>query len=141
MESYVKHQRDVFAGHSILAIDDEPIIRELLNRLLKDLGFEHVECAADGSEALRKLDKSRFDLILCDIMMNPMNGIEFVRTLRKSAPVRYDSCKASTPVVFLSGSTEQEHIKGAKEVGVKGYIVKPIDAAIMRDRLAKFFRR
>lgn len=66
--------------------------------------------------------------------MKPMNRIEFVRTLRNSIPMRYDPSKASTPVMFLTGSPEAERIKRAKEAGVKGYIVKPFDGAVIQEK-------
>lgn len=129
----------IFIGRNALVIDDEKIPRDLVISLLHQLGFEQVDEATDGSEALKKLDKSRYDLILCDIMMKPMDGIEFARTLRKSARLRFDAHKAATPIVFLTGSSEKEHILAAKGLKIHGYLLKPVKPDALQSKLIKVF--
>jgi len=129
----------VFKGRSVLVVDDQKLFQDMLEDLLLKLGFDHVDVAGDGSQALKALDKNRYDLILCDIMMEGMDGIDFVRTLRHSANLRFDVGKSSTPVMLMSGSSDPEHVRAAKEVGVQGYLLKPFDPMAVQARLAKLF--
>lgn len=127
------------AGKSALIVDDQEIIRKMVDKLLAQMGFRLVDEAHDGSDALKKMDRSAYDVIICDINMEPMGGIDFVRQLRTSANIRFDAKRARTPVLFLTGSLEKEHILSAKGLGVKDYLLKPIDPQKMRDRIIKIF--
>lgn len=128
-----------FAGRKVLVVDDQELFQEMLEKLLLKLGFDEVDKAPDGSQALKALDTKRYDLILCDIMMSGLGGIDFVRTLRQSANLRFDVGKSLTPVLFMSGSTDMAHVRAAKEVGAQGYLVKPINPATVRKRISKLF--
>ncbi len=129
----------LFKGRRVLVVDDQKLIQDMLESLLLKLGFEGVDTAPDGSQALKALDKNRYDLILCDIMMNGIDGIDFVRTLRQSANLRFDVGKSRTPVMFLSGSSDPTHLRAAKELGVQGYILKPFNPTVIHSRLTKLF--
>ncbi|WP_262690111.1 response regulator [Kordiimonas aestuarii] len=126
-----------FSGKRALVVDDQELIRNMLNKLLTQLGFAEVTEATDGSNALRVLDRSGFDIIICDINMEPMGGIDFVAMLRKGANIRFDAKRARTPVLFLTGSTDKDHILSAKGLGVKDYLLKPINAVALKARLTK----
>lgn len=129
----------IFKGRKVLVVDDQKLIQDMLESLLLKLGFERVDTAVDGSQALKAMDTNRYDLILCDIMMKGIDGIEFVRALRQSANLRFDVGKASTPVMFMSGSSDPSHLRAAKEVGAQGYILKPFNPAMIQERLSKLF--
>lgn len=129
----------LFTGRSVLVVDDQELIHKMLSKFLYQMGFGDVDSAEDGSDALRKLDRRGYDLIICDINMEPVGGIEFVATLRNSANIRFDSKRARTPVLFLTGSAEKDHILSARGLGVKDYILKPIEPAKLRSRLVKIF--
>lgn len=129
----------VFVGRTVLLVDDEKIERDLLKSILLKIGFETVDEAEDGSAALRKLDENRYDLILCDIMMKPMNGIEFARTLRNSANVRFDVQKSRTKLVFLTASSDRNTITAARPLNIQGYLLKPVDPHMMREKLMGVF--
>ncbi|WP_286830495.1 MULTISPECIES: response regulator [Kordiimonas] len=129
----------VLRGRTALVVDDQEIIRKMLDKLLLSLGFTEVLQAQDGSDALKMLDRRAFDVIVCDINMDPMGGIDFVRTLRDGANIRFDAKRARTPVLFLTGSAEKDHILSAKGLGVKDYLLKPIDPEKLRARLVKMF--
>lgn len=132
-------QNPAFDGLAVLVVDDQKIIHNMLSHLLLKVGFKEVDSAFNGSQALKALDAKRYDLILCDIMMDDLDGIGFVQTLRQPNNLRYDIGKSRTPVMLMSGSTDSEHLRAAKEVGVQGYIVKPFDPASVYERLAKLF--
>jgi two-component system chemotaxis response regulator CheY len=127
----------VFTNRSVLIVDDHEIIRTMLHKLLTPLGFASVDEAPDGSSALRMLDRKAYSVIICDINMEPVSGLDFVSTLRKGANIRFDAKRARTPVLFLTGSADKEHILGAKGLGVRDYLLKPIDAASLKARLIK----
>ncbi|WP_417455689.1 response regulator [Kordiimonas sp.] len=126
-----------FERKTALVVDDQELIRTMLTKLLGALGFAEVVEAADGSDALKHLDRRGFDVIICDINMEPMGGLDFVTRLRQGANIRFDAKRARTPVLFLTGSSEKEDILGAKGLGVKDYLLKPINAEALKARLLK----
>ena len=118
---------------SVLVIDDQSFVRQLFGRLLEELGVEKVSLATDGAEGLKLLDDSvdGFDLIICDLEMPNMDGFQFVRKLRDKAP----SKNAGTPVLIVTGHSEQDSVKSAVEVGIHGYLVKPISKQALEKRI------
>lgn len=129
----------MFEGRKVLVVDDQPIIHKMLEGYLSKLGFAEVDSVESGSKALKALDKKSYDLIMCDIRMDGLDGIEFVQTLRHSANLRFDAKKASTPVIFMSGSSDPAYLRGAKEVGAQGYLLKPFNPSDVHARLTKVF--
>lgn len=108
--------------YSILLVDDEKSIREHLTKAIpfKEHGFAVVSTALNGKEALEKLPATRPDLILLDVRMPVMNGLEFLKLLRCSE-------YSNTQVVMLSGYNEFEYAKEAMKYGVRAYLNKPVD--------------
>ncbi len=129
----------VFAGRAVLVVDGDSKSRQDGYDLLTKLGFARVEMASDGSDALRRLDKSRFDLIVTEIKMKPVGGLDMVKSMRSGGGLRFDQQKAQTPVVFLTTSASQMHLSSAKDLGARGYFLKPLDPQNLRTRLAKIF--
>jgi CheY-like chemotaxis protein len=102
----------------VLIVEDDRDIREPMRELLIEEGY-NVECASTGKEALQMIQKSMAPgIILCDLMMPHMNGIEFVKSLRE-----YDK-EATKAVVILSAANHAK--SAAEELGV-GFLRKPID--------------
>lgn len=125
----------------ILLIDDDDDVRRDYSRLLKSLGFE-VEAAADGTTALQLLSRRPFDVVVTDIHMPKMNGMEFLRAIRER--------DLDIPVVLMTGSPDITSAVDAVEYGATRYMVKPVDreamAAVVRraihlHRLADFKRQ
>src|SRR3954462_14144508 len=81
----------------ILVVDDSGAVRMMLTALLHTFGINHIVECSDGAEALRALEKSSFDLVLTDVSMRPMDGLEFTRRLRHPG----SSVVPSLPVLFL----------------------------------------
>lgn len=108
--------------YSILLVDDEKSIREYLTKVIpfEEHGFMVRDTALNGREALEKLPDVRPDLILLDVRMPVMNGLEFLKLLRQSE-------YAHTQVILLSGYNEFEYAKEAMKYGVKAYLNKPVD--------------
>ncbi|MGE7272090.1 response regulator transcription factor [Brevibacillus panacihumi] len=115
----------------IMVVDDDPYIRELVRVFLQREGFDIVE-AADGQEALARLEHTPADLVVLDIMMPNMDGWELCRELRKM----YD-----IPLLMLTakGETSQK-IKGF-ELGTDDYLVKPFEPAELVVRVKALLKR
>lgn len=107
----------------ILLIDDDDLILKSVENLLKNQGYQ-VVLATDGYEALERVKTLDFDLIICDMRMPGMNGIETVQNIRQE--LRRNG-KKNIAEIFLTGYAEQDLVKQARQMKVKGYIYKPFD--------------
>ncbi len=108
-----------FAGSSILAVDDNPINLKLIVRMMEGSGI-NLDTAVDGSDALKKLKQDRYDLVLMDINMPVMNGLECTEAIRKDSDLCY------IPVVALSAATSADMIEKMLDSGMNGYLEKPL---------------
>lgn len=106
----------------ILAVDDSPSMRDMVRIALTSAGFE-VAQAADGQEALELARKTPFDLVLSDVNMPRMDGIELIRALRAEKAYR------CTPILMLTTESCVERKREGKAAGATGWIVKPFDPA------------
>lgn len=106
---------------NVLIVDDEPFIRQGVKILIdwKEYGFNIADEAADGKEALELLEKNQYDLIITDIKMPHMNGIELIEAIRRGK-------NKDIKVIVLSGYYEFEYAKQAIKYNVSDYILKPI---------------
>ena len=118
----------LFERQSILIVDDEPTARTLLRLILVRAGYHVVE-AIDGYEALAKLEKTAVDLVLLDVMMPGMNGIEVCRKIRD------DEKTAVIPVLLLSAKTDALSIQRGLAAGAYEYLTKPISAEVLLNHL------
>jgi two-component system chemotaxis response regulator CheY len=113
-----------------LVVDDSRVIRKVARRILEDLGFETAE-AADGVEAMAWCRTAMPDAVLLDWNMPVMDGLEFVRALRKERDGR------QPVVVFCTVENDLEHIGRALESGADEYIMKPFDSEILQAKFAE----
>lgn len=113
----------------ILIVDDYDTMRRVLNNLLRQLNFTNVDEASDGAEALEKLNKNKFDLIISDWNMEPMTGIQLLREIRA------DDNLNDIPFIMITAETKSENVIAAKEAGVSNYIVKPFNAETLKTKL------
>jgi CheY-like chemotaxis protein len=105
----------------VIVVEDEKIMSTFILGALRRLGILDLYAFEDGAAALREMATLKPDLILTDVHMQPMGGIEFVRNLRASA----HSQLANIPVIFLSADSSASTVGEALPLGVAGYIVKP----------------
>ncbi|MGD9008551.1 MAG: response regulator [Desulfobacteraceae bacterium] len=103
----------------ILIVDDEINLVNMLQRLLKNLDYD-VAVAMDGRQALELADQFDPDLILLDIKMPDMNGVQVLKTLRSIA------CFAETPIIVLSAKGQLHEINAGIEAGADTYLCKPV---------------
>ena len=113
----------------ILIVDDYKTMLRIIRNLLKQIGFDNVEEATDGTEALQKLREKKFNLIISDWNMEPMTGIELLRE------VRSDDKLKTIPFIMVTAESKTENVVIAKEAGVSNYIVKPFNAATLKTKL------
>lgn len=119
------------AGIRVLIVDDSSVMRKIVERALRqaELEIEAVFEAANGSEALDVLATKQVQLILSDINMPSMDGLEFLRQLRAR------NLAAGVPVVMITTESSQEHVKQAIQAGAQGYIRKPFTPDQVKERV------
>lgn len=117
----------------VLLVDDEQFIRQLVGRLLRDIGVKEVMFAADGAEAVTKLNTygGRVDLVILDLEMPNKNGFQVVQEIRTGS-VNVDS---GLPVIILTGHGQEEAVKSAVKLGVHGFLVKPMSRDALEKRM------
>jgi CheY-like chemotaxis protein len=121
----------------VLVVDDNAQMRGILQSMLRAFGVRAVSLAVDGSDALVQLERRQFDIAICDWLMEPMDGYEFVRKARASA----DPGIRDLPIVMLTGQAEMRQVLAARDAGVTEYLLKPISAGVLWTRLAAAYTR
>jgi NADH:ubiquinone oxidoreductase subunit E len=106
----------------ILVVDDEPVVRKSCERILTPEGYS-VESASNGNEAIGKLGKDGYDLVITDLKMPDIDGIELIRWIRNSKP--------DTGIVVITGYPSQESIKEALSLRILDYLPKPFSPALL----------
>jgi DNA-binding response OmpR family regulator len=110
----------------VLVVDDDPNLQEILREFLQAKGYE-VITAGDGAEGLRRVKEERPHLILLDIQMPKMDGLEVLRQLR--------AIDKEVSVIMITSVDEQEIARKAMELGAFDYIVKPLDLPYLEQSL------
>lgn len=121
-------------NNKILIVDDEPDIVELVSYNLKKDGFR-ITTASDGEEALRKIRKDRFDLVVLDLMLPGIQGVELCRIIRN------DPKTANTPIIMLTAKGEEVDRVIGLESGADDYMTKPFGARELIARIKAVLRR
>lgn len=118
-----------------LVVDDFATMRRIVRSLLKDLGFNNVEEADDGQDALAKLHASAFDFVISDWNMPNLDGLQLLTQLRA------DPNFSKMPVLMVTAEAKKENIIAAAQAGANGYVVKPFTAATLEEKLNKIFEK
>lgn len=113
----------------ILIVDDYKTMLRIIRNLLKQLGFNNVDEASDGAEALNKMRSKNYGIIISDWNMEPMTGYELLKE------VRADDMLKSTPFIMVTAESKTDNVIAAKKAGVNNYIVKPFNAATLKQKL------
>jgi len=113
----------------ILIIDDYKTMLRIIRNLLKQLGFNNVDEAIDGSSALQKLREKECSLIISDWNMEPMSGLQLLKEVRADVKLK------ELPFIMITAESKSENVIAAKEAGVSNYIVKPFNAATLKGKL------
>jgi two-component system, chemotaxis family, chemotaxis protein CheY len=108
----------------ILIVDDNHHMRVLLSEILKAVGVKHIFEASDGAQALQMMRGLGIDIIMTDLSMQPLDGIDFVRLLRRSP----DSPNQMCPVIMITGHSTAARVQEARNAGVNEFLAKPLTA-------------
>ena len=122
------------AGEKILIADDEPHVRKLLERYLSHHGYV-VGLAADGLEALELVRQQTPDLVITDVNMPNMNGLELTRRLRTSHKT------ALIPILMLSAQKQETDVLAGYAQGADEYVGKPVELSILKAKIEILLRR
>lgn len=113
----------------ILIVDDYKTMLRIIRNLLKQLGFDNVDEATDGSTALHKLRDKNYGLVISDWNMEPMSGLALLKE------VRADEKLAKLPFIMVTAEAKPENVLAAKQAGVNNYIVKPFNGATLKQKI------
>jgi two-component system, chemotaxis family, chemotaxis protein CheY len=117
----------------VLVVDDYNTMVRIIRNLLRQLGFEHVDDASDGSAALEKMRQRKYGLVISDWNMEPMTGFDLLQQ------VRSDPGLTATPFIMVTAESKTENVIAAKKAGVSNYIVKPFNAQTLKSKIEAVF--
>lgn len=118
-------------SYTIMIVDDSDVIRFTLNSILSEKGYKVIE-AINGQEALDSLGTSHLDLIITDLHMPVMDGLDFVKHLKLS------SLYSKTPIFMLTMSTDKNHHQQGLNLGVDVWMTKPVYPMLLLSAIEKF---
>jgi two-component system chemotaxis response regulator CheY len=118
---------------AVLVVDDYGTMIRIIRNLLKQIGFEDIDDASDGSAALDKMRSRKYGLVISDWNMEPMTGYDLLRE------VRSDPGLSMTPFIMVTAESKTENVIAAKKAGVNNYIVKPFNAATLKTKIEAVF--
>jgi two-component system chemotaxis response regulator CheY len=121
------------ASMSILIVDDYNTMIRIIRNLLKQLGFENVDDANDGSSALAKMREKSYGLVISDWNMTPMTGYDLLREIRSDPVLR------ATRFIMVTAESKTDNVIAAKKAGVDNYIVKPFNAQTLQHKIQSVF--
>lgn len=116
---------------NVLIVDDYTTMLRIIKNLLKQLGFNNIDEATDGTMALEKVKSKEYGLVISDWNMEPMSGYEFLKQVRAS-----DEAYKTVPFIMVTAESKTENVVAAKQAGVNNYIVKPFNAETLKTKIA-----
>lgn len=122
---------------SCLVAEDNPHMRAILRSVLAGFGIRKVYEAGDGAEALELVVDRKPDIVLCDWVMTPFGGNEFLRILRGD----HDIVVNTTPVLVVTAHTQKAVIMEAMKIGIHGFVAKPVAPAILYRHIGEVLER
>jgi two-component system, chemotaxis family, chemotaxis protein CheY len=120
-----------------LIVEDNAHMRSLLRALLNSVGIRDIAEAASGQSAIALLRERKSDLVLSDLAMKPMDGLDFTRRVRNDE----HSPNPFVPIIMITGHTEKYRVQAARDAGVTEFLAKPITAHNLFSRIAEIVER
>ncbi len=120
------------AARRLLVIDDDVLIRQSIRRQLKDIPGLDIDFEHDPLEGLRRLGVTRYDLVMCDIKMKPMNGLEVLSKVKRLYP--------ALPVIILTGFVDDQMIESAQRLGCSDFLIKPVRKNDLIDAIVRILK-
>ncbi len=118
----------------ILVVDDMSTMRRIVKNILKQLGFNNLEEAENGQDALTKLQADNYGFVVSDWNMPVMMGIDLLRAIRADEKLK------AIPVLMVTAEAQKENLMEAVKAGVSNYVVKPFTAETMQEKINKIFK-
>ena len=115
----------------VLVVEDQPYMRQIIRQTLERLGVPNVYESEEGGAALKMTVRLRPDIVLCDIHMEPVDGLQYLSQVRE---FRNEEV-ASTPIIFLTADSAEETVMQSRKHAINGYIVKPTNAAKLKENI------
>ncbi|HUJ18046.1 MAG TPA: chemotaxis response regulator CheY [Nitrospirota bacterium] len=119
----------------ILVVDDFSTMRRIVKNVLKQIGFENIEEAEDGAQALAKMKGGGYGFVVTDWNMPNMDGLEFFKTARQEPALK------DVPFLMVTAEAEKDKVITAIQAGVNNYIVKPFTAEIFKEKMDRIFEK
>ncbi|MBH0046657.1 response regulator [Pseudoalteromonas sp. NZS11_1] len=119
----------------ILVVDDMPLMRHVLINMLRKLEYSNIVEATDGLQALALLRHQHFDLVITDLHMPKMDGVDLLTNIRK------DKELADIPVLMVTCEDSTDKVKQVIAAKVSGFIIKPFNMNVLSSQLNRFFFR
>jgi two-component system, chemotaxis family, chemotaxis protein CheY len=119
----------------ILVVDDFSTMRRIVKNVLKQLGYDNVEEAEDGNQALSKLKAGGFGFMVSDWNMPNMDGLDLLKSIRADAALK------DLPILMVTAEAEKEKVITAIQAGVNSYVVKPFTAEVFSEKMEKIFEK
>lgn len=126
MSAYVN-----FSRMNALIVEDQAFIRTVVARILKQLEFNQIWEADEGTGGLSLALERKPDIVICDIEMAPMDGLTFLQQLRQK-----EELGRRTPVIFLTNHAQKDMVLKARDLGVNAFIAKPVTVIGLREKLS-----
>ena len=119
----------------VLVVDDYSTMIRIIRNLLKQIGFQDIDDAADGTAALGKMREKRYGLVISDWYMQPMSGYDLLRNIRS------DPDLGATPFIMVTQESKLTNVMAARAAGVSNYIVKPFNAQTLKAKIEEVFAK
>jgi two-component system chemotaxis response regulator CheY len=123
--------RPHFPGLRVLVVDDIASVRTLLQAQLRFFGVNDIVEARDGLNGLKKLARETIDIVITDLDMRPMDGVEFTRRLRTDCQAE----NPNVPILMVSSHTDRSLVKAALDAGITQFLAKPLTTKALGARL------
>jgi two-component system chemotaxis response regulator CheY len=114
---------------TILVVDDVASMQQIMVRLLRQIGYPRIELASNGRAAMQLLLGRSFDLVIADLHMEPMGGLELVRWMRETGRLH------ETRVILMSAEAKPENVITARDAGASAYLIKPFTANTLKEKI------
>ena len=121
-----------YGNLKVLVVDDSRVARSIVQRMLHDIGVDDMTGAEDGAAALETLQSFEADLVICDLNMAPLDGIEFTKLVRDAT----DSPNPYVPIIMLTAEATETQLNNALKAGVNDLMSKPVQTPMLRHRIA-----
>lgn len=118
---------------NVLVVDDYQTMIRIIKNLLKQLGFDNVDEATDGTMAYGMLEKKKYGLVISDWNMEPMSGLDLLKKVRATSG---NDNISKVPFIMVTAESKTENVIAAKQAGVNNYIVKPFNAETLKTKIS-----